>query len=94
MMTITDELKTLTISKGRELISEYLEKDPEENIPRVMMIVDKIFPHELYSTARKMIRESIANKDHMYQLILYAYQLDPGVPGSFLSGLDGLPDLV
>ena len=85
MMTITDELKTLTISKGRELISEYLEKDPEENIPRVMMIVDKIFPHELYSTARKMIRESIANKDHMYQLILYAYQLDPGVRRAFVN---------
>jgi MoaA/NifB/PqqE/SkfB family radical SAM enzyme len=85
IVSITDKLKTLTVSKGLELISEYLEKDPEENIPKVMNMVDKIFPHDLYSVAREMIHETIDKKDNMYQLILYAYQLDAGVRRAFFN---------
>jgi MoaA/NifB/PqqE/SkfB family radical SAM enzyme len=85
IVSITDKLKTLTVSKGLELISEYLEKDPEENISKVMNMVDKIFPHDLYSVAREMIHETIDKKDNMYQLILYAYQLDAGVRRAFFN---------
>lgn len=61
----------------------YLEKSPEENIPKLMDLVDKAMPEEWYKGQRAAIRNSIQKKDNWYELILRLYQLDPGVRQTF-----------
>ena len=61
----------------------YLEKSPEENIPKLMDLVDKAMPEEWYKSQRAAIRNSIREKNNWYQLILKLYELDPGVRKTF-----------
>ncbi|MCD7830178.1 MAG: radical SAM protein [Clostridiales bacterium] len=57
----------------------YLEGNPEENIPKLMTWVDRLSPEDYYPKARANIRKAIDEKNNWYQLILRLYQLDPGV---------------
>lgn len=61
----------------------YLEKDPDENIPKLMGMVDKITPDGWYQSQRDAIRKVIEEKGNWYQLILRLYELDPGVRKAF-----------
>ena len=62
---------------------KYLEGNPEENLPKLMALVDKHSPDGWYETQRKYIRAAINEKNNWYQLILKAYELDPGVRRTF-----------
>lgn len=62
---------------------KYLEKDPEENIPKLMDMVDRFFPEGWYGSQRKLIRQAIDEKGNWYQLILKLYELDPEVRKTF-----------
>lgn len=62
---------------------KYIEGNPEENIPKLMELVDKFTPADWYQSQRKAIRKAIDEKDNWYQLILKIYDLDPGVRKSF-----------
>ena len=62
---------------------KYLEKDPEANIPKLIELVDRFFPDDWYTSQRRAIRNSIAEKNNWYQLILRLYELDPGVRKAF-----------
>ena len=57
----------------------YLENDPETNIPKLMSLVDKLVPDDWYTGQRNAIRGAIKEKNNWYQLILRMYQLDAGV---------------
>ena len=57
----------------------YIEGNPEENIPKLMALTDKLLPEGWYGKARDAIRTSIDEKDNWYQLILKLYELDPDV---------------
>lgn len=61
----------------------YIEGNPEENIPKLMELSDKLLPDRWYRQARDLIRHSIEEKDNWYQLILKLYDLDSGVRRSF-----------
>lgn len=62
---------------------KYIEGNPEENIPKLMELADKLIPDGWYGTPRDKIRKSIEEKDNWYQLILKVYELDPGVRRAF-----------
>lgn len=62
---------------------KYLEKDPEENIPKLMEMVDRFAPQGWYEGQRNMIRRVIQEKGNWYELILRLYELDPGVRKAF-----------
>ena len=62
---------------------EYIEGNPEENIPTLMELVDKYSPEDWYASQRKAIRGAIERKDNWYQLILRVYGLDCGVRKAF-----------
>ena len=62
---------------------KYMEKDPEENIPKLMDMVDKFAPDGWYEAQRNMIRKVIQERGNWYQLILRIYQLDPEVRKAF-----------
>lgn len=57
----------------------YLEGNPEENIPKLMAMVDKHSSEGWFKGQRDAIRNVIEEKNHWYQLILKIFKLDPGV---------------
>ncbi len=62
---------------------KYIEGNPEENIPKLMALVDKYSPDGWYESQRAAIRTVIEEKNNWYQLILKVYDLDPGVRKAF-----------
>ncbi|HHU02914.1 MAG: radical SAM protein [Christensenellales bacterium] len=66
-------------SFAMNLALNYLEGNPEENIPKLMAMVDKHSPEGWFKGQRDAIRNVIEEKNHWYQLILKIFKLDPGV---------------
>ncbi len=62
---------------------KYIEGNPEENIPKLMALVDKLMPEGWYAAQRGAVRNVIEEKNNWYQLILRLYELDPGVRKAF-----------
>lgn len=62
---------------------KYIEGNPEENIPKLMDLVDKFTPEGWYESQRKVIRKVIEEKNNWYDLILKIYDLDSGVRRAF-----------
>ena len=58
-MSITDKAKNAALSVVITQALDYLEKDPETNIPKVMGLVDKLTPSDWYVAQRKAFRESL-----------------------------------
>ncbi len=61
----------------------YVEGNPEENIPKLMEMVDKFSPDGWYEGQRSAFRKVIAEKTNWYELILKVYELDPEVRKTF-----------
>ncbi len=66
---------------------DYLEGNPEENIPKLMAMVDRFSPDSWYRSQRSVARTAIEEKGNWYQLILQFYQLDPGVRKALFQNL-------
>jgi len=66
-MTIGDHIKAFGVSKAYD----YLDKNPEENMPKLMEWVDRLAGDEVFAKQRKVFREIIKNKDgNWYQLLM------------------------
>ena len=74
-MSIKDTMQSIAINQALK----YIEGNPEENIPKLMELGDKLLPQGWYGTQRDAIRTAIDEKNNWYQLILKLYELDPGV---------------
>ncbi|MBQ7858999.1 MAG: radical SAM protein [Faecalibacterium sp.] len=61
----------------------YVEGNPEENIPKLMEMADKVMPDGYYEEVRAAFRKAIEEKSNWYQLMLKVYELDPGVRKAF-----------
>ncbi len=77
--SIKETMQTFAINKALG----YIEGDPEENLPKLMDMVDKFSPDGWYESQRAAIRQVIQDKNNWYQLIMRLYQLDPGVRKAF-----------
>lgn len=82
-MKVVDKVKNAAVTTAITKALEYLEKDPEQNIPKVMDIVDKFAPAGWYESQRSAFRNAIDAKNNWYQLILRVYDLDPDVRKAF-----------
>ena len=82
-MNITDKTKNAALGLVFSQAMDYLEKDPETNIPKLMDMVDKLMPTGWYASQRTAIRRAIEEKGNWYQLILKLYELDAGVRKAF-----------
>ena len=79
-MKLIDKAKQAAMEGAVTKALEYLEKDPETNIPKLMELVDKFTPQDWYKGQRDAIRNAIQDTDsNWYKLIMNLYQLDPGV---------------
>ncbi|MCM1217661.1 MAG: radical SAM protein [Lachnospiraceae bacterium] len=62
---------------------KYIEGNPEENIPKLMALVDRYTPEGWLEEQRSAFRTAIEEKNNWYELILKVYELDPGVRKAF-----------
>ena len=61
----------------------YVEGNPEENIPKLMDLVDRFSTDRWYTGQRSAVRKAIEEKSNWYQLILRFYELNPEVRKAF-----------
>lgn len=62
---------------------KYVEGNPDENIPKLMALVDRFVPEDWYVSQRAALREVIEKKNNWYQLALKIYELDAGARRAF-----------
>ena len=72
-MSVKDNMQNFAINQALR----YIEGNPEENIPKLMSLVDRFSPEGWYQGQRDAIRQVIEEKNNWYQLILRIYELDP-----------------
>jgi len=77
--TIKETMQNFAVNQALN----YIEGNPEENIPKLMALADKYLPQGWYGQQRKMINAAIDEKNNWYQLILKLYDLDEGVRKAF-----------
>ncbi len=77
--TIKESMQSFAINQALK----YIEGNPEENIPRLMDLVDRFSPAGWYENHRKTIRKAIDEKGNWYQLMLRVYDLNPDVRKAF-----------
>ena len=61
----------------------YVEGNPEENLPKLAELADKLLPEGMYPAQRKAILDAVESRGNWYQLMLRFFQLDPGVRKTF-----------
>lgn len=83
MSSLVEKAKNAAISVSLNKALQYLDKDPETNISKVMSLVDKVAPDGWYESQRNAFRNIISKKGNWYELILKVWQLDPGVRNAF-----------
>lgn len=76
-MTVADKAKIVAMNKA----FDYIGKDPENNIPKVMDLMDKVFKPEEFEVQRVAIREILSDKDNCwYKYIMSLWtDVDPDV---------------
>lgn len=83
MNNIVKKTKQAAISLSLNQAMDYLSKDPETNIPKLMDMVDKVMPDGWYASQRESFKKAIEEKNNWYELILRAWNLDEGVRDAF-----------
>lgn len=73
--TIKQKLTNVAINQALK----YIEGNPEENIPKLMDLVEKFGAGGTNERQLEAVRSAIDEKNNWYQLILRLYDLDPGV---------------
>ena len=58
-MKVGTKIKTAAISAAVNTALNYLEKDPVNNAPKLMDMIDKLVPEDWYKGQRDAIREAI-----------------------------------
>ena len=56
-------LSAKMINLGMKKAYDYLEKDPEKNLPKLMDLLDKVLPKDLYASQRDAIRQVLNEPD-------------------------------
>ena len=81
----------MAISRTKEIMQnfavnqalKYIEGNPDENMPKLLALVDRFVPKDWYASQRAAIRKVVEEKNNWYQLVLKVYELDPGVRKAF-----------
>lgn len=79
MSSLKETMQTFAVNQALK----YIEGDPNENLPKLMDLVDKFSPDGWYESQRTAIRHTIEDKNNWYQLVMRLYELDPGVRKAF-----------
>ena len=66
---------------------DYVDKDPEARIPKIMDTIDRYTPEDVFPTQRAAFRNAIDGRSNWYELILKAFRLNPEVRTRLLKAL-------
>ncbi len=69
-------LSAKMINLGMKKAYDYLEKDPENNLPKLMDLLDKVLPKEMYSTQREVIRQILNEPDSNWMQLVRSLWTD------------------
>ncbi len=79
MSSIKENIQNFAVNQALR----YVEGDPDENLPKLMEMVDKVAPDGWYESQRRVLRTVITEKNNWYQLVLRLYELEHGVRKAF-----------
>ncbi|BAK44002.1 radical SAM protein [Eggerthella sp. YY7918] len=79
-MKATDQVKRAALNKTMD----YLLEDPGPHLTKIMDMLDKIAPANLFPSQRAAFRTAIDQKNNWYQLIMRALDLNPAVRDDLL----------
>ena len=79
-MNPADAVKRAAFNKA----IDYLMADPETNFPKVLEMIDKHAPADLFPSQRKAFANAVATKNNWYQLLLKVAHLNPEVTGDLV----------
>ena len=79
-MKATDHVKRAAYNKA----VDYLLEDPENHVRKIMDLLDKAAPDDLFPSQRKAFRTAIDSQNNWYQLIMKALDLNPEVRDTLL----------
>ncbi|MDD6651184.1 MAG: radical SAM protein [Eggerthellales bacterium] len=74
-MKATDQIKRAALMKTMD----YLLEDPEANVTKIMGMLDKVAPADLFPSQREAFRNAIDSKNNWYQLIMRVLDLNPEI---------------
>lgn len=69
-------LSAKMINLGMKKAYDYLEKDPEHNLPKLMDLLDKVLPKEMYRTQREVIRQILNEPDSNWMQLVRSLWTD------------------
>ncbi|MGN0072306.1 MAG: radical SAM protein, partial [Coriobacteriales bacterium] len=72
-MKASDQIKRAALMKTMD----YLLEDPEGNVTKIMDMLDKVAPADLFPSQRKAFRTAIDTQNNWYQLIMKVLELNP-----------------
>ena len=78
--SIRETMQEFTVNQALN----YLEGNPEENIPKLMAFVDRFKPKDWYTSQRNAIRKSIEEKNNWYPADLKTLRTGSGRAKSIL----------
>mgnify|MGYP000779618766 FL=1 len=67
--TMDSSIKTAMQNFAINQALNYLEGNPEENLPKLMDMVDKFTPKDWYASQRDAVRKTIKEKNNWYCLL-------------------------
>lgn len=79
-MKVVDSAKKIALNQ----VVDYLLKDPETNIKKIMNMVDKYVPKSIFPVQREAIGGAIESENNWYQLLMKVMHLNPEVAGRLL----------
>lgn len=80
---MSNSIKTAMQNFAVNQALNYVEGNPEENLPKLMALVDRFTPKDWYVSQRNAVRTAIEEKNNWYQLVLRMYEMDPRVRRAF-----------
>ncbi len=86
-MKATDQIKHIAYEKALD----YFLQDPEANATKIMNLLDKVAPADLFPSQRKAFRTALESKNNWYQLIMRIMDLNPALRNDFIKmfAIDG-----
>ena len=79
-MKATDQIKHAAFEKTLD----YLLEDPERNATKIMDMLDKVAPADLFPSQRTAFRNAIDQQSNWYQLITRLLELNPVMRNDFI----------
>ena len=62
----------------------YLLEDPERNVTKIMDMLDKVAPADLFPSQRTAFRNAIEFKNNWYELLMRVLDLNPAMRNDFI----------